>query len=379
MSGSVSPVSCGGGAYFGVGTEATLTGNLISGNRATERGGGIFVFSHRKAVLNSNTITDNITDGRGGGVYILGSSSESSDAMMNGNIISGNTAQSEGGGLSLAIRDGSAMLTNNVIADNQATSRGSGVYVEAPANLLHTTIARNSGGNGTGIYVASGWGAHGSVVLTNTIMASQQTGIKVASGCTVTVNSVLWYDTPVTISQEAGTTVVVQNQHTGDPTFAADGYHLTEGSAAIDVGVNGGVGTDIDDAIRPQASGFDLGVDEFWPTLTANYTSGKPGSFFTLAGSNFPPNSIATIVINGTMLTDTLAVGGSGSFVFLLDTSQADVGRYFVTATVNPSATADFTLNPNAPLRLQEGTGPILNVPSGIAFTEFVYLPLVCR
>ena len=54
-------------------------------------------------------------------------------------------------------------------------------------------------------------------------------------------------------------------------------------------------------------------------------------------------------------------------------------GRYFVTAAVNPSATADFTLDPNAPLRPQEGSGPVHNVPGGIAFAEFVYLPLVCR
>jgi uncharacterized delta-60 repeat protein len=115
------------------------------------------------------------------------------------------------------------------------------------------------------------------------------------------------------------------------------------------------------------------------PDLAINYTSGKPGSLLTLTGSDFPPNSQAMIVVNGSTLTSTLAVDGFGGFVFLLDTSQADVGRYFVTATANPSATADFVLDLNAPLRPQEGSGPILNVPSGIAFTRLVYLPLVQR
>jgi len=115
------------------------------------------------------------------------------------------------------------------------------------------------------------------------------------------------------------------------------------------------------------------------PSLTINYADGKPASFFTLTGTNFPPNSTATVAVNGSTLTDTLTVDSLGSFVFLLDTSQADAGRYFVTATASPSAITALTLDPNAPLRPQEGSGPILIVPSGIAFTEFVYLPLVQR
>jgi photosystem II stability/assembly factor-like uncharacterized protein len=113
------------------------------------------------------------------------------------------------------------------------------------------------------------------------------------------------------------------------------------------------------------------------PSLTINYPNGMPGSFFTLTGSNFPPDSTATIVINGNTLTDALTVDSLGSFTFLLNTSLADPGYYSVTTTVNPSATEDFTLDPNAPLHPQEGNGPVFNVPSGIALTEFLYLPLV--
>jgi len=39
----------------------------------------------------------------------------------------------------------------------------------------------------------------------------------------------------------------------------------------------------------------------------------------------------------------------------------------------------DFTLDPNEPLRPLEGSGPVLDVPEGIAFTKFMYLPLVMR
>jgi hypothetical protein len=114
------------------------------------------------------------------------------------------------------------------------------------------------------------------------------------------------------------------------------------------------------------------------PTLAINYSSGRPGSFFTLTGSGFPHDDTATIIVNGLTLTDTLSVDSSGGFVFLLDTSQADAGYYSVTALVNPSAMTSFALDPNLPLRPQEGSGPILDVPSGIAW-KALYVPLILR
>jgi len=115
------------------------------------------------------------------------------------------------------------------------------------------------------------------------------------------------------------------------------------------------------------------------PSLDINHADGQPGSFFTLTGTEFPANSMATVTVNGRVLSDNIAVDASGGFDFILDTSQADPGRYVVAATVNPRATADFALDTDADLRPQEGSGPLLTVPSGIAFTEFVYLPFVQR
>ena len=60
----------------------------------------------------------------------------------------------------------------------------------------------------------------------------------------------------------------MQNQHQGDPLFAADGYHLMAGSAAIDKGVDAGVTTDIDG--DPRDSNPDLGADE-WAGGTGIY------------------------------------------------------------------------------------------------------------
>jgi photosystem II stability/assembly factor-like uncharacterized protein len=113
-------------------------------------------------------------------------------------------------------------------------------------------------------------------------------------------------------------------------------------------------------------------------SLSINYTNGAPGSFFTLTGANFPANSTATITINGQEV-GTVPTDSSGGFVFLLNTDQADKGHYVVTATVNPSASTSFVLDPDDPTRSQESNGTIFNVPAGIAFTHVVYLPLVNR
>lgn len=113
------------------------------------------------------------------------------------------------------------------------------------------------------------------------------------------------------------------------------------------------------------------------PSLFINYPDGQPGSYFTVTGSDFPLNSVVTLTINGLTFTETLTTDGFGTITFLLSTAEADPGRYFVTVTANSSATVSFDLDPTAPLRPQEGTEPILNVPTGIAFTEFVFLPLV--
>jgi hypothetical protein len=101
--------------------------------------------------------------------------------------------------------------------------------------------------------------------MTNTILVSHSVGISVTGGNTVTVNGVLWYNTPLTVSQSITAVVTVGNQYQGDPAFAADGYHLTAGSPAIDQGVDAGVYADVDLDLRPIGAGFDLGADEVPP------------------------------------------------------------------------------------------------------------------
>jgi len=75
----------------------------------------------------------------------------------------------------------------------------------------------------------------------------------------------------------------------------------------------------------------------------------------------------------------TTAVNENGRFLFILSTTNADEGTYFVTASVNPSTTKKFTLNAADPMRPQEDSGDTFDVPAGIAFNQFVYLPSILR
>ena len=111
------------------------------------------------------------------------------------------------------------------------------------------------------------------------------------------------------------------------------------------------------------------------PRLSINYSSGSPGSFFTITGQDFVPDSTVPISVNKNTLGN-VSADSSGNIMFLLNTDLADEGHYVVTAVVNPSASSYFVLDSDLPIRPQEGSGTIFYVPSGIAYTNIVYLPI---
>ncbi len=241
----------GGGLYLDA-SPARLTGNTIFANAAQEAGGGLYVFDS-DATLNRNNIISNTTR-LGGGMYLM-----SNAGTFDGNTILSNTAQVEGGGLYLNIN--SATLTNNVVADNWAKNTGSGLCIlQSTPRLLHTTIARNIGGDGSGVYVTT-TGAYSAIALTNTILVSQSVGITATVGNTATLDGVMWYKD--TDNTGGAGIITVTNAMTGNPIFAPDGYHLTAASAAIGKGVTGaGVTADVDG--NPRDAAPDLGADEYF-------------------------------------------------------------------------------------------------------------------
>ena len=102
--------------------------------------------------------------------------------------------------------------------------------------------------------------------MTNNIIVGHRVGVTVTAGSTATLNATLWHANG-TDRSGAGTINHVAD-YTGDPGFVADGYHLGSSSAAIDVGVNAGVTTDIDGDPRPYGAGYHIGADELtWWTV----------------------------------------------------------------------------------------------------------------
>lgn len=252
----------GGGMWF-AGRAVTLTGNTILSNTA-EVGGGVCL-EYNKAMLDGNTISFNratLEDGEGGGLFLY-----ESDARLNGNIITFNSADRGGG---LGLYRSSPALTNTVIADNIAGKSGAGLNIRlrSLARLWHTTIARNHGGDGSGVYIdfmgeSGAGGIVSNVAMTNTILVSHTVGITVATGSTATLAATLWHSNTHDWG-DTGTILTGALNYRGDPLFAADGYHLLDGSAAIDKGVDAGVTSDIDGDARPCGQGYDLGADEIY-------------------------------------------------------------------------------------------------------------------
>lgn len=284
----------GGGLYlygdYAGGGHFTVMGNTIVSNTANTLssgfGGGLHVTGFN-LVVSDNTVEAN-TAGIGGGIY-YSKSPAGTASSIDGNRIRHNTAQQFGGGLYVDISqygeatlrdnlildnsapDGGGVYAhaslyshstdwiNNVIANNTATGgQGSGLYFAGSspsATLYHTTLARNGGPNC--LYVGAG-----QVALHNTLFYSHTIGVQNAGGA-VTMTQTLW-DGVLTPTLGA---VAETGSFTGTAALAADGYHLSEPSDAVDAGLFAGVGLDIDGQRRPMGGGPDLGADEVASTL----------------------------------------------------------------------------------------------------------------
>ncbi len=287
----------GGGFYSGSSLTITLTGNQIYSNTAGQRGGGISLSSGDYATLASNQVYSNAATGDGGGLFF----SANHTATLANNTFFGNTGD-RGGGCRI---DGSnnVTLTNNVAAGNRITGGyGAGVLVlGANIRLLHTTLARNNGGNGSGIYLTDWSGEYSTAALTNTVLVSQTIGVYVNTGSTATLQATLWgagaWANGTDVSG-AGSVVSGTNLY-GDPAFVdygAGDYHITGASAARDAGVSTSVGEDIDGDARPFGVAPDLGADEticlvrlngvYYPTVQAAVdASASPGDVVQVAGA----------------------------------------------------------------------------------------------
>jgi len=236
----------GGGGLSLHGGAVILSGNTIASNQAIYAGG--LYLGDSDAILSGNTIASNRAAYLSGGLAL-----DHSEATLSGNTIISNSATYAGG---MYLDSSDATLINNVIADNQAIAEGSGLnVVGASLRLLHNTIARNSGGYSSGIYV-NDFGGYSTVAMTNTILVSHTVGVTVTAGNTATLESTLWGTDAWANDTDwggDGTLITGTINLWGTPAFVdpdAGDYHIGVDSAAFNAGVDAGVTEDIDGDLR---------------------------------------------------------------------------------------------------------------------------------
>jgi parallel beta-helix repeat protein len=369
----------------------TITGNTITDNNRT----GLFMM-HNASTVTGNTIAASSSNG---GVFLFNNAS-----TLSCNRIVSNTGD-EGAGLYL--NSSPVTLINNVIADNYAYVAGSGVYILAderqPSRWLHNTIARNSGGDGSGVYVTGFTSqSRGTHVFTNTILVSHTVGISVTGSSTVTLNGVVWHNVPITVSQSVSASVNVQDQHTGDPVLVdpdTGGYHIGFGSAAVDAGVDAGVTTDIDGDPRPIGPGYDMGADE-WPGSALQVTKRaipdpvQPGVqlTYTIHITNATGVDLQATITDTLPLSITLDETSGGTLALPGGTVDLPDGRVAVTWTDVITASGGLWMG-TLLVTVDEGyAGPLTNLVEvttkegatgegsvTVIASRRIYLPLVLR
>jgi len=265
-----------GGGLFSTASATTVTGNSVIDNvasqGATGYGGGLG-FNQAVVAVTGNVIRGNIAseegEGFGGGIEINSTSEEEtqrSRGTVNGNTIVGNTASlswnGTGGGI-YAYRSTPLSFWNNIIGGNHASVAGSGAWiggVNGEATMTHSTFAYNTG-VGQGLYGDLDY----RINITNTIFAGHSLAVWGEGANKIKIWYPLWYDN----DEERGGSAVTDHYEDvrGDPAFvsvADNDFHIGEGSAAIDEGLDLGLLTDVDDEERPNGQAPDIGADEYY-------------------------------------------------------------------------------------------------------------------
>lgn len=150
-----------------------------------------------------------------------------------------------------------------------------------------------------------------------------------------------------------------------NPDISADGRFVSFDSIAPNL-VSDDTNSRVDVFIRDRTPPVDVSI---------NYLDGTPGSYFTVSGSRFLPDSVVSLVVNGVDL-GTVTSDAAGNFTFILATDNAELGGYLLrTAAGTLGGSAGFVLSPDSVERPQETNATIFNIPPGIAYTNFSFLP----
>jgi hypothetical protein len=110
-------------------------------------------------------------------------------------------------------------------------------------------------------------------------------------------------------------------------------------------------------------------------SLQINHPSGSPGSYFTITGTGFSPETVVNVVANGVLLGE-METSETGDLLFLINSSGADEGYYQIEVTGNEAAATQLILDVEDPTWPAEDEGPVFNLPAGIA-QQVLFLPVI--
>ena len=276
-----------GGGIYNAGVMSVMVSEVSdnrsgTGNGGSGQGGGIA--NQGNLTYSFGTIADNLTSpaGDGGGIYTGSPFTITSSTVVN------NAGGGRGGGI---FAEGGILYgTNDLIASNAAGPeyQGSGLYIhDTDAKLLHTTLAQNSGGDGSGIVIVEA-----GLQMTNTILVSYTIGISVALGAEAIFEFTLWGEGIwANESNWAGNGSIITgtNNVRLEPGFIDPSkldYHISPTSEAIDRGTQTAVSIDLDNQPRPNPvmGVVDLGADEYWeftPIFEVDITGPITGTTYT--------------------------------------------------------------------------------------------------
>lgn len=142
----------GGGIYCDF-SSPTITGSIISGNRAPDNGGAIYCY-WSDAIIRNNLIIGNGTInqyGKGGAIYCY----DLRPKLLN-NIIVGNKTRFRGGAVYFKSCSPGAVIINNTISKNSADTEGGGIYfTSCSPTISNSIIWENSAPAGPEIHLRS--------------------------------------------------------------------------------------------------------------------------------------------------------------------------------------------------------------------------------
>ncbi len=250
----------------------TVQGLRLTNGSTGDLGGAIYAYRARPIISDCQIYSN--TASNGGGVLFW----RSDGTRLARNAVYSNTAGGNGGGLFFWDSDATAiniMVTDNVVEGLGSTGAGVNVY-SSTIELLHATLARNRGGGGHGLYVVS----TSTLTATNTILVSHSIGINVGGGSkpsTATLTATLWGTGTWANGNDwfSGGSLSVGTHNLWDEPGFADpdmgDYHIGQGSAAVNRGIDAGVDQDIDNDPRPDWCFFDIGADELSTGLACRH------------------------------------------------------------------------------------------------------------